>query len=140
MDRLDLLLLSEQISDLGKLLHQIMLDIDSFAGRLYAIDSLIDQTIINMGKALPNDTSRKLAKDALREENEFYKGWETQLTELKQQKISVADERQNIKTVLEIEMVDIKRDTVKMEAKCITDWINQTNYVAAEKQESSFNI
>ena len=138
MDRLDLLLLSEQISDLGKLLHQIMLDLDSFAGRLYAIDSLIDQTIINL--ALPNENKRKAAKDVLRDENEFYRDWDIQVSELKQQKMSVAYERENLKSILEIELTDIKRSTAKMESQYINDWINQTNYVASEKQESSFNI
>ena len=138
MDRLDLLLLSEQISDLGKLLHQIMLDLDSFAGRLYAIDSLIDQSIIKL--ALPNENKRKAAKDVLRDENEFYRDWDIQVSELKQQKMSVAYERENLKSILEIELTDIKRSTAKMESQYINDWINQTNYVASEKQESSFNI
>ena len=138
MERDELLALMESIATFGKQLHQLILDTDSVSGRLYALDSLIDQTVIDLG--LTNDVKRKLAKDVLRDKHEFYRDWESQLADLKHEKMSVAYERDSKKMELDIELTDIKRSTSIREGKNITDWIDQSNYVEATKQASEFSL
>ena len=138
MDSVDLLVLVEDVSTFGKQLHQLMIEIESISGKLYALDSLMDQTVINMG--LTNDVKRKLAKDILRDEHEFYRDWENQLADLKHEKMAVAYEREAKKMQLDIELTDIKRSTSVREGENIRLWIDQSNYVEATKQASQFDI
>lgn len=138
MELINLLEMNEQIRSFNSELHLIMTEIESVTGLLYAVDSTFEQDVLDMGKLLPNESARKLAKDVMRKNHENYTQWVDRLLDLKQQKIMISYERDSLKTELDLHVVDIKRSTAKQEASNMATWVDQTNYLQALEQDKMF--
>lgn len=138
MELTELLEINSRIRDYGNQLYSIMTEIDSLTGLITALDSVHDETIYNLGKNLPNEQARKMHREHLQAMDSNYLEWKTILQNLKQEKVRISYEREYLKSEMDLNVLDIRRNTAKLESENMIKYIDNTNYIEELKQSQLF--
>lgn len=113
----------DNLRDNGVQLLNINNEIDMVSALVSAIDNEFDQSIAEAGKQYPNAESRKMAKELLRNHSERYQENLGRLTNLKQEKQRLYNDREYLKGLLELGKLEITQESTKQQSEILDGWI-----------------